>query len=275
MTQTPDQFFDNPDHPRPLSKSQKRKARHAEKRVKESGLGGAALVAKSPSQKSYIDRLHRGESVFAVGPAGTGKTYIPARLAAAKLREGAISKIIISRVTVAPPRHALGFLPGKVGDKMAPWLVPVFDGIKAEVSGTTLEKWKIEGKLEVVPFEFMRGRTFKDCWVILDEAQNATMPDLKLLLTRIGEDCQVVVTGDLDQIDIRDSGLFEVIRIARAHDVPMAVAHFGTEDVVRSAFTKAWVAAFQAESGITSGNLDGLPAFLHNPPTVTKSAKDS
>lgn len=263
-------FFDATSASPRLSKSQARKARRAKKLSQDGSPGGTTLHPKTEKQRTYIDLLKAGDNVFGIGPAGTGKTYLPARIAARKLIDLQISKIIISRITAAPnQRHALGFLPGKQEEKLAPWMIPVMDGLKAEVSGVTLDKWKNEKKLEFAPFETMRGRTFSDCVLILDEAQNATLPDLKLLLTRIGENCQVVVTGDIEQVDIRDSGLMTVLRMSRQHRIPMSVVEFGAEDVVRSAFTKAWVAAFAAEEGGNVTILDDMPRFLHNAPKST------
>ncbi len=268
MEQQPE-FFEYPDSPRP-SKSQARKARRA-KRASASGAGISPLVPKTPNQRVYIDSLRRGENVFGVGPAGTGKTYIPARLAARRLLDGTISKIVICRVAVSAPKHALGFLPGKIDQKLAPWLVPVFDGLRAEMSATTLDKLRQENRIEVIAFEHLRGRSLQDSCIILDEAQNANIADLKLFLTRIGENSQVVVTGDLDQIDVRDSGLLHALYLAERYNVPMRVVRFDESDVVRSAFTKAWVMAFAAEDDTSAAILDHAPAFLHNAGTVTKS----
>ena len=235
---------------------------------REAERGSAApLIPKTAKQRTYIEALRRGESVFGVGPAGTGKTYIPARLAARKLLDDTISKIIITRVTVAT-KHALGFLPGKMEAKMAPWLVPVFDGLRAEMNAATLEKLRQENRIEIAPFEFMRGRTFSDSCVLLDEAQNANLSDLKLFLTRIGENCQVIVTGDLDQVDVKDSGLSRVLFLAEEHNVPIRIVRFTEEDVVRSVFTRAWVSAFAADERCNVVNLDAPPQFLHNAPTV-------
>lgn len=269
------EIFEPVSSPPRLSKSQARKARREKKKLTSDGsTGNAPLSAKTETQRDYIDRLNADESVFGIGPAGTGKTYIPARIAARKLLDQKISKIIISRITVAPDqRHAQGFLPGKLEEKLAPWMIPVIDGLKAEVSGSTIDKWKMEKKIEFASFEQLRGRTFTDAVVILDEAQNATYKDLKLFLTRIGEDCQVVVTGDIEQIDTRDSGLLRILQMAEDYAVPMGIVRFGLEDVVRSAFVKAWVAAFQAEEGVNVTNLDGLPAFLHNAGKSTSPAK--
>lgn len=262
-----DALFDNPKN-RSLSRSQARAARKAEKTQKNSAP--APLTGRTPRQKDYVESLREGNSAFAVGPAGTGKTYIPARIAARQLVDQKIEKIIVGRVTAAPDRHRQGFLPGKLDQKLKPWMIPVIDAIKAEVSSNTLEQWMQDGRFEIISFEHLRGRTLKNAFVILDEGQNATFSDLKLFLTRIGEDTQVVVTGDIEQIDIRDSGLTRVIEIAEAYDLPMDVIEFDEDDCVRSAFTRAWVRAFAASDDPDHhANLDRLPSFLHTP-EVTK-----
>lgn len=245
------------------SKAQARATRRAEKsRRKATGIAGA-LLPKNANQRRYFEYLGTGNSVFVVGPAGTGKTHCAARFAARKLLNQEIVKIIVARVTVGDQRHALGFLPGKLDQKLKPWLVPVFDGLRAEVGNAVLDQWQQEGRLEIASFEHMRGRTFSDAFVLLDEAQNASRADLRLLLTRIGENTQIIVTGDLEQIDdIKNSGLGEVIDLAKRYNAPIQVVEFGEDDVVRSEFTKAWVKIFAAEQR----NLDALPDFLHNTP---------
>lgn len=259
-------FDTQPETPRP-SKSQSRKARKDAK-TKKSGIQPAPLSGRTPIQRDYISALLRDESVFAVGPAGTGKTYIPARVGARALVDGRIDKIVVARVAVSKAKHQLGFLPGKIDAKMRPWLTPIFDGIKAEVGSHTLEQWMMEGRVEIAAFEHLRGRTLgstQRTLVILDEAQNADYGDLRLFLTRMGEQAQCVVTGDLDQIDIPNSGLAHIIGLAQAHNVPMALIQFREEDVVRSPFVAAWVRAFSADQAGQAGNLDRMPAFLHTP----------
>jgi len=231
-------------------------------------------------QGTYIELLRSGESVIATGPAGTGKTYCAARVFARAMIEGKIGKLIITRVTVSEKKHALGFLPGKADAKMLPWLIPVIDGIRAEVSASTLEAWKNEGRFEIVPFEHMRGRTFDECGIILDEAQNASYKDLKLFLTRTGKESQVAICGDDEQVDVEDSGLSEIAWMAREYDLPTGVVAFTEEDVVRSAFAKAWVKGFARNdrdgrphlvkpSNVV--NLDAPPAFLNNGRRVIKT----
>lgn len=210
--------------------------------------GYRPLVGKTDTQREYIDVLKETSQVFAIGPAGTGKTYIPARIAAKMLSQKRIDKIYVARPTVSHKRHQQGFLPGKLEQKLAPWLVPLLDAFKDEVSGTTLDKWMIEKKVEFLSFEHMRGRTFKDCFVILDEAQNCTIGDLKLFLTRKGENSVYVVTGDIDQVDIEDSGLETIIDMIEKQDLSPDIIEFSQDEVVRSEDAKEWVKAFSLVS---------------------------
>lgn len=226
---------------RPLTKAQKRAQRRNE-RANSGKQASKPLVPKNPNQADYLDILREGESVFAIGPAGTGKTYLAARIGAQRLLKGDIEKIIISRVTASKKEHAIGFLPGNIDAKMKPWLTPVIEGIRAEVSQAQLDKWKAEGAFEIVPFEYMRGRTFDNACIILDEAQNAAFDDLHLFLTRTGEGSQVVVAGDHSQIDIPNSGLEEIVNISDDHEI-MEIVEFSEDDVVRSVLAKKWVKA--------------------------------
>lgn len=232
------------ERPARLSKSQQRQQRKAERTAKNTHVV-KPLVPLNDTQADYIDDLNDGFDVMALGPAGTGKTYIAGRKAAQRLIKGEIERIVVSRVTVSDKRHAIGFLPGGIDGKMGPWIQPIIDGIRAEVSGNTLEKWKAEGKFCIVPFEYMRGRSFHQSFVILDEAQNATEADLKLFLTRGGQDSQVVVAGDPDQSDIPDSGLEAVVDLAERFEI-MSIIQFTEDDVVRSDFARKWVQAFAA-----------------------------
>lgn len=257
---------------RPTNPTSKAAARHA-RRAQKASRGSYVvepLKPKTARQAEYISLLQGGGDVFAVGGAGTGKTYIPARLAARALVDGKVEKIIVARVTVAKAKHALGFLPGKLDQKLAPWLVPIMDGMRAEVSAATIDQWKANGQFEIASFEHMRGRTFANCWLILDEAQNADLGDLQLFLTRIGEGAQVAVTGDTDQVDIHNSGLEEVLEMVRRNSINMSIVEFGDDDVVRSALARSWVKAFSARRARLATPerdvqiLDHAPAFLNN-----------
>jgi phosphate starvation-inducible PhoH-like protein len=240
-------------------------ARRAEKSVKQqTSRVTTPLDAKTATQAELLRHLRAGSSVFAIGPAGTGKTYLPSRIAARRLIDGNVERIIICRVTSSDKRHQLGFLPGKLEAKLEPWLKPVIEGLRAEMSAQTFDKLKTDGHIEFCSFEHMRGRTFGNCVVILDEAQNATFSDLALFLTRQGENAQVIVTGDLDQVDIHDSGLDEIIDLGDEFEVPMEIVEFLEDDVVRSPHAKAWVKALARRKerlGLRSANASAGRTF--------------
>lgn len=205
------------------------------------------LTAKTQKQAEYLDALYSSDQIFAVGGAGTGKTYIPSRMAVQAVVDSNYSRVIITRPTVSRKEHKLGFLPGSAKQKMDPWLIPIIASMKEQVNPALITTMMNNEQIEFVPFEHMRGRTFKDAFVILDEAQNCTLADLRLFLTRIGEDSKVIVTGDSDQVDIEDSGLEKVISMIEKHGVNASVIRFGPNDVVRSKIAREWVTAFAAE----------------------------
>lgn len=229
------------------SRAEARRERKEEKAAKQPG--SQPLVPQSDNQALLINYLKSGSSVFATGGAGTGKTYIPSRFAARAKVERRFKRIVICRPAVSKEKHKLGFRPGNTDMKMAEWMVPIIEAMRKEVSGTTLETWKGAGEFEIVPFETMRGRTFDDAFIILDEAQNCDVGDLRLFLTRIGENSQFVITGDTDQIDIHGSGLGDVIDILMDNDHPdldqIEVVQFTEEDCVRSAIARGFVRAFK------------------------------
>jgi phosphate starvation-inducible protein PhoH and related proteins len=233
-----------------LTRRERKKLRRSKENSKREGARDnyTPLKPKSETQADYIECLTDGTQVFGVGPAGTGKTYIPARMAASALKARKIEKIYIARPTVTQARHKQGFLPGKLEQKLAPWLVPLMDAFKDEVNSKTLEAWMREKKVEFLSFEHMRGRTFKDCWVILDEAQNCTFADLKLFLTRKGENSVYVVTGDTDQTDIEDSGLAPVIGMIEDMKLSPDLVIFDETECVRSEEAREWVEAFSRVS---------------------------
>lgn len=256
------------ERPPPISKAAARAQRRQEKAAKNQRQASKPLEPKNATQADYIDILREGDSTFAIGPAGTGKTYIAARIAAQRLLKGDVEKIVVSRVTASKKEHAIGFLPGNIDAKMKPWMIPVLEGLRAEVSAAQLDMWRSENKFEIVPFEYMRGRTFEKCVVILDEAQNATFSDLELLVTRTGNGTQMVIAGDHTQVDIPNSGLETFVTIAEDEDI-MDVIEFSEEDVVRSVLAKKWVIALAKHKRDrkaleeTDGIVDNLPSFVH------------
>jgi phosphate starvation-inducible PhoH-like protein len=233
--------------PSPLTKSQRRQANKARSRAQKAEQEKAReLKPLNESQEIYMDVLADPEvtQIFAVGEAGTGKTYIGSRTAARRLLDHQIKKIIISRPTISTPGHALGFLPGGLKQKLAPWLVPIMDALKVEMTQNVLGKAMEAGEIEFVSFEHMRGRTFHDAFVILDEAQNCTLHDLKLFLTRKGENSTYVVSGDPTQVDINNSGLEPILKMIDDYELSPEIVEFDANDVVRSADAKEWVKAF-------------------------------
>ena len=202
------------------------------------------IVAKTDSQKRYLNAMNIFQLVFATGPAGTGKTWLCAATAARLLDEGKISKIVITRPAVEAG-ESLGFLPGEKEEKFDPYLVP-FLGVFHERLGKSFTDYLIKtGRIEAAPLAYMRGRTFDRCFVILDEAQNTSPVQMKMFLTRIGEDCHVVVNGDLEQKDIQGkSGLQDAVE--RVTFIP-SVKHvqFTDADVVRSGLCAEIVNAYR------------------------------
>lgn len=207
------------------------------------------LQALTPKQGEYIRALNTSEQVIVLGPAGTGKTYIAGTYAADKFLKGEIAKIVITRPNV-PGGRSLGFFPGSLEEKIAPWMVALTETLKARMGTGAFDTALKNEDIEIVPFEVMRGRTFKNCIVILDEAQNTTIPEIKMFLTRIGDDCQVILNGDISQSDLKEtSGLQKVIHLAKGNMLPIPVIEFGLEDIVRSGICASWIHAFH-EAGL-------------------------
>jgi phosphate starvation-inducible PhoH-like protein len=202
------------------------------------------IKALNPTQANYLDALRTSPQVIVLGPAGTGKTWIAATHAADLLRNRQIDKIILTRPNV-PCGRSLGFFPGTLEDKFAPWAAPVVEAIKERIGKAAYEIALKNGAIELVPFEVMRGRSWKNAFVLFDEAQNATTPEIKTFLTRIGEDCTVVINGDVSQCDLEQaSGLRSVIHMIKSQMLPVPVVEFSRDDIVRSGVCAMWVRAF-------------------------------
>jgi phosphate starvation-inducible PhoH-like protein len=198
----------------------------------------------NPTQATYLDALRTSPQVIVLGPAGTGKTWMAATHAADLFRTGRIDKIILTRPNV-PCGRSLGFFPGSLEEKFAPWAVPVAEAIKERIGKAAYEIALKNGEIELVPFEVMRGRSWKNAFVLLDEAQNSTPAEIKTFLTRIGEDCSVVINGDISQCDLDNaSGLSAVLALIKSQGLPVPVVEFTREDIVRSGLCAMWVRAF-------------------------------
>lgn len=192
------------------------------------------LAPKTELQAIYMNAIRTRDIIYGTGPAGTGKTYVAVAMAAEALAGKKIDKIVLTRPAIEAAGERLGFLPGELDEKYAPYIEPVRQ-IFEERLGKGYFGYALKAKqIEPLPLAFMRGRTFNNAWVILDEAQNTTPEQMKMLLTRIGENCKVLVCGDLDQSDIDGrSGLFDAVD--RTRWMPEAeVVEFGIEDCVRS-----------------------------------------
>ncbi len=204
-----------------------------------------SIVPKSVGQKSYLAEIFANDVVFGIGPAGTGKTYLAMAAAVSKLLSGDIERIILSRPAVEAG-ETLGFLPGDLQEKILPYLRPLYDALHDMMSPTDVEKLIERGIIEIAPLAYMRGRTLSNAFVILDEAQNTTPEQMMMFLTRLGEGSQMVVTGDLTQIDIpkaRISGLLEVKNILKGIK-GVAFHFFDNTDVVRHQLVQRIIEAY-------------------------------
>ena len=198
----------------------------------------------NPTQADYLDALRSSPQVVVLGPAGTGKTWLAATHAADLYRKRRISKIILTRPNV-PCGRSLGFFPGSLEEKFAPWATPVVDAIKERIGTAAYDIALKNGDIEMVPFEVMRGRSWKDAFVLLDEAQNTTAAEIKTFVTRIGEECVVVINGDVSQCDLEaESGLSTILHLIKTKALPVPVIEFTLDDIVRSGICAMWVRAF-------------------------------
>ena len=203
------------------------------------------IHAKTETQGHYILAIKNKKLTFGVGPAGTGKTFLCSALAAEALELKQTDKIIITRPAVESGEN-LGFLPGELEDKFSPYLTPFLDVFYKRLGKSFTEYLIKVGRIEAAPLAYMRGRTFENCWVILDEAQNTTPEQMKMFLTRIGSNCRVIVNGDINQTDIKGGicGLQDAIN-KLSNFGQIQVIEFGKEDVVRSGLVQKIVEAYE------------------------------
>lgn len=209
------------------------------------------IVARTPTQDAYMRAMERSELVFGVGPAGTGKTYLAVAHAALLLERGAVDRIILSRPAVEAGER-LGFLPGDMKEKVDPYLRPLYDALYDMIPGDKVERAITAGVIEIAPLAFMRGRTLANAAVILDEAQNTTSMQMKMFLTRLGENARMIVTGDPSQVDLprgTKSGLVEALQILRGVE-GISVVRFKDSDVVRHPLVARIVRAYDSETAV-------------------------
>lgn len=209
---------------------------------------GGTVRAKTPGQQRLVEAARQNDIVFAVGPAGTGKTYTAVALAVAALKSRQAKKLVLSRPAVEAG-ESLGFLPGDFRDKIDPYLRPLYDALEEMLPRDKLYSYIDQNTIEIVPLAYMRGRTLANAFVILDEAQNATAGQMKMFLTRLGPGSRTIITGDLTQTDLprrADSGLADAVRIL--HDVDgIEQITFDREDVVRHRLVKDIIRAYERD----------------------------
>jgi phosphate starvation-inducible PhoH-like protein len=200
-----------------------------------SGFKPKNLVAKSENQKYYIKAIKENQIIMVHGPAGSGKTHIAAASAVKMLSKGSVGRICICRPVVGVGKD-IGYLPGTMEEKVGPYLTPLFDELCVYLERNKLREFLQEGTIEIVPLSMMRGRTFDNSFVILDEAQNATLAELRMLLTRIGDNAKMVLAGDLEQSDLHpeDQGAFKLAVKHLRHIEDVATIKLMCEDIVRN-----------------------------------------
>ena len=234
-------------------------------------FGKKQITPKSPNQRRYMECIERHDMVFAIGPGGTGKTYLAVAMAVSSLLTKQVNRIILARPAVEAGEK-LGFLPGDLREKVNPYLRPLYDALYDMLDADKLERYLEKGIVEVAPLAFMRGRTLNDSFVILDEAQNTTSEQMKMFLTRLGFNSKAVITGDITQIDLpsgRRSGLIEAIDVVGKIG-GIAFVHFNERDVVRHNLVQQIIKAYEEfDAGQTARPT--LPASSEN--GKTDSAK--
>lgn len=210
------------------------------------GVNGKPISARTPNQQKLVDAYSKNDLIFALGPAGTGKTYIAIALAVRALKNKEVRKIILSRPAVEAGEK-LGFLPGDMKDKIDPYLQPLYDALEDMVPAAKLKEYMESNAIQIAPLAFMRGRTLNDAIVVLDEAQNTTTHQIKMFLTRLGMNSKMIVTGDATQIDLpktTTSGLIQALRILDGVN-GIGKIEFSKKDIVRHALVQRIVEAYE------------------------------
>ena len=207
----------------------------------------SGIVPKNDNQKKLIEAIQSSNQVIVFGPAGTGKTYVTATMAADLYTLKKIDKIVITRPMISVGKE-IGILPGYLEDKVAPWSLPVLDILIKHLGKGTVETAIKNGNIEMAPLALMRGRSFEEAFIICDEAQNITTHELKMLLTRVGEGSTIVLNGDVMQTDLKDGdGLTKITHLAKKHMLPVPIVEFTLDDIVRSDICAQWVRVFYKE----------------------------
>ena len=209
------------------------------------GVNGKSILARTHNQQKLLRDYEKNDLLFAIGPAGSGKTYVAIALAVRALKNKEVRKIILSRPAVEAGEK-LGFLPGDMKENIDPYLQPLYDALEDMIPQAKLQEYMEKGVIQIAPLAFMRGRTLSDAVVILDEAQNTTVPQIKMFLTRLGMGSKMIITGDLTQIDLphsQRSGLIDACNVLR--EIPgISFIHFSEKDIVRHPLVERIVKAY-------------------------------
>ena len=221
------------------------------------GINGKPISARTPNQQKLVDAFSKNDLTFALGPAGTGKTYIAIALAVRALKNKEARKIILSRPAVEAGEK-LGFLPGDMKDKIDPYLQPLYDALEDMIPAAKLKEYMDAKVIQIAPLAFMRGRTLNDAIIVLDEAQNTTTHQIKMFLTRLGMNAKMIVTGDATQIDLprsTTSGLLHALRVLKGVD-GIGMVEFCKKDIVRHALVQRIVEAYEKYDEAVPANSD-------------------
>ena len=220
---------------------------HDRDKILVHGIGGKLIKAMTPNQQKLVDTIYKNDMVFAIGPAGTGKTYTGVAMAVKALKEKQVKRIILTRPAVEAGEN-LGFLPGDMKEKLDPYMQPLYDALRDMLPPQTLEDYILKGIIQIAPLAFMRGRTLDNAFVILDEAQNTTHSQMKMFLTRMGKNAKFMITGDPGQVDLPRrtiSGLKEAILILK--DVEgVGIIYLDDKDIVRHRLVKKIIDAYKS-----------------------------
>jgi phosphate starvation-inducible PhoH-like protein len=207
----------------------------------------SGFTPRTDNQKALWDAISSNTQVIVLGPAGTGKTYVTATYAADQYTLKKIDKIVVTRPHVAVGKD-IGFLPGSLEEKTYPWALPVLDVLQKHLGKGAVDTAIKNGNIEMSPLALMRGRSFENAFIIVDETQNITTHELKMLLTRVGEGSTIVLNGDVQQSDLKEGdGLSKIIHLAKKHMLPIPIIEFGVGDIVRSDICAEWVKVFMKE----------------------------
>ncbi|MBV8233356.1 MAG: PhoH family protein, partial [Planctomycetaceae bacterium] len=237
---------------------------------------GSRLVRpRTAGQTRYLQALRENELVFCVGPAGTGKTYLAVAMAVSALRRGSIKKIVLVRPAVEAGEH-LGFLPGDLEAKINPYLRPLLDALHDLMDYDQIRRYMGSDLIEIAPLAYMRGRTLNDAVIILDEGQNTTVPQMKMFLTRMGQNARIVVTGDVTQVDLplaTVSGLADAVE--RLRDVPgVGIVSLDKSDIVRHPLVQAIVNAYEGTEPVKEVGVGPEIAEPDHPPPTGATASE-